>query len=79
MNRRGELRLRLRAIYPYRNGEAVRLTVSANGIRLGTARIHDPASGEHTFPLPDSFVGVPELKIVIEADHTHRAPGDVRD
>lgn len=89
MNRRGELRLRgpaapgkrlhLRAIYPYRNGEAVQLTVFANNVRVGHARIHDPASGELTFLLPNSLVGTPELKIVIEADHTHRAPGDVRD
>jgi hypothetical protein len=70
-------RLRLRAIYPERNGEAVHLAISANGTTLGQAEILE--SREVDFPLPDVLVGAETLAIAIESDRTFRVPPDTRD
>lgn len=90
MGRRAEVRLagprsaaeklRIRAIYPehFELGN-VQVAVSVNGIPVGRGVVHDPRSVEHTFPLPQSVVGLDEITVTLETDHTFRAPGDERD
>jgi len=90
MGRRAELRLagpqsptdrlRLQAIHSeHPNAGPARLTVSVNGLRLGSVVIRDHRSGEHVFSLPAALVGVPEITVTFEIDRTFRAPQDDRD
>ena len=78
--RSGSEKLRIRAIYPehFELGN-VQVAVSVNGIPVGRGVVHDPRSVEHTFPLPQSVVGLDEITVTLETDHTFRAPGDERD
>ena len=60
--------------------QPLRLTVSTEGISLGTVLITpDNNSFEFEFPLPESLVGRPEIKVHMEVDRTLRPPGDARD
>jgi hypothetical protein len=76
----GRERLRIRAIYPDHFRLApTRVSVSVNGTPVGTGLVRDPQSVEHTFALPSSVVGLDEMTVTLQTDHTFRAPGDERD
>jgi hypothetical protein len=58
----------------------LRLTVSANGIRLGIVKINAPEQAiVLKFPLPPQLAGANSMKLGLSLDRVYRAPGDKRD
>ncbi len=56
------------------------LTVSANGIRLGVARVDAPGQAiVLNFPLPMQLAGGGSMELKLTLDRVYQAPGDKRD
>ncbi|MBI3694549.1 MAG: hypothetical protein HY238_06880 [Acidobacteria bacterium] len=73
-------RLAVAVIYPDNPRSSVfRYTVSVNGMVVGRAEVASRASVRREFSLPAMVVGLPEMTVALEAEHTFSDPLEARE